>query len=143
MTALLIDRPELAGLAQREAIFEHLEDPWLRPIADRIIQSALQGTPQPNEGELLELVPQETHRMLHEKIFSGAYAESEDPQAAFDDAIIACRRERAREQLADFDRRIAEARQRSDEEALRALVVERTQFIREQKEQENAQWRNR
>jgi DNA primase len=126
VTALLVDRPELARLAQREGALDYVTDPRLRPILDRVIWAATEGEPIPAEGELLDLIDPAFHKHVHaylapdhEKL---SFSNSEDPGADLRTALAICRRdelEAAHEQLWV---RFGEAKRSGAEETARELA---------------------
>jgi len=122
VTALLVDRPELARVAEREGVLDRVTDTRLHPILARVIRAALEGEAMPSEGELLELVEQSQHRLLHDSVFGHEYLEDEDPQAALDHGLILCKRDDLEREVRQLDQGIAEARTRGDLEALHELM---------------------
>ncbi|NVB37723.1 DNA primase [Pseudenhygromyxa sp. WMMC2535] len=125
VTALLVDRPDLARVAEREGVLERVTDQRLRPIVARVIRAALQGEKIPSEGELLELVDPTQHRMLHAEIFGHGYLEVEDPHAVLEHGLILCERDQLTHEVHTLEQRIREARASGDEDAVRDLTVER------------------
>ena len=142
LTALLVDRPELARVAEREGVLDRVTDQRLRPIVARVIRAALQGDGIPSEGELLELVDPSVHRLLHDKVFHHEFIEDEDPQAVLDQGLALCERERLEQEMQDLDRSIVEARARGDEDTVRELTVKRM-TARQHREQLKQQPRRR
>src|SRR5690606_39146856 len=124
LTALLIDRPELARLAQKEEVLGLLDE-MPRRIVERVIDVALAKGESPSEGELLELAPPNLHRMLHEQLFSGLYRDDEDPKTALHRNIKACERENLLREIAALDREIDNARNMGDDSRVHELTLRR------------------
>lgn len=136
VTALLVDRPELARVAEREGILDRVTDQRLRPIVERVIRAALEGDAIPSEGELLDLVDPSQHRILHDRVFGHAYLDEEDPHAVLAHGLVLCERDQLEHEVRGLEREMAGARQRGDEDALRQLVVQRTTARRRRDELE-------
>ncbi len=134
VTALLVDRPELARLAERERVLERVTDLRLNPILARVIRAALDGESIPSEGELLDLVDPGQHRMLHERVFGHEYLEVDDPQAALSQGLVLCERDQLEHQVRTLEHNIAEARSRGDLESVHVLVQQRMAARRRQDE---------
>ena len=123
VTALLVERPELARTAEKRGVLERVRDPRLRPIVERTIEAAKNGERMPSEGELLDPIDPHDHRILHEQLFSPSddrpsFRSSEDPGAALEAALLLCERdelETERKQL--FDQMIRARAEGKDEEA--------------------------
>jgi DNA primase len=125
VTALLVDRPELARVAEREGVLDRVTDQRLRPIVARVIRAALDGQAIPSEGELLELVDSRQHRLLHDRVFGHEYLEVEDPQAALEEGLVLCERDHLEHEVRKLEQHIAEARSRGDLESVNELVTKR------------------
>jgi hypothetical protein len=125
VTALLVDRPELARLAEREGVLDRVTDQRLHPIVARVIRAALEGQSIPSEGELLELVDRGQHRMLHDRVFAHEYLEEEDPQAALKHGLALCERDQLEAEVRSLDRQIDEARSRGDLGSVHELTIQR------------------
>ncbi len=134
VTALLVDRPELARVAEREGVLNRVTDRRLRPILERVIRAALEGDAQPSEGELLDLIDASQHRLLHERVFGHAYLEIEDPQAALEQGLVLCERDQLELEVRELDGQLADARLRGDEQAVHELAIRRMDARRRQKE---------
>lgn len=134
VTALLVDRPELARVAEREGILDRVTDQRLRPIVERVIRAALEGDLIPSEGELLDLVDPAQHRLLHDRVFGHAYLEVDDPHAVLAQGLALCERDQLELEVRDLERKIAGAQQRGDQDALHQLAVERATARRRQAE---------
>lgn len=125
VTALLVDRPELARVAEREGILDRVTDQRLRPIVERVIRAALEGDAMPSEGELLDLVDPSQHRILHDRVFDHAYLDVEDPHAVLAHGLVLCERDQLDHEVRGLESEMAGARQRGDDDALRQLAVQR------------------
>ena len=125
VTALLVDRPELARVAERRGALDQVCDVRLRPIVARVLQAALGGEAMPSEGELLELVDPSQHRLLHARVFGHAYLEIDDPQAALLEGLALCERETLESDLRELERSLALAGQRGDQDELHDLLRRR------------------
>jgi DNA primase len=133
LTALLIDRPELARLAKKEEVLGLLDE-LPRRIVERVLEAAIEGQPQPSEGELLELADPALHRILHDQLFQGLYRDDEDPKTALFRNIKACESENLRREIASLDRRIDDARSMGDDSQVHALTLERMSASKRQQE---------
>jgi hypothetical protein len=134
VTALLVDRPELARLAERERVLDRVTDQRLNPILARVIRAALEGESIPSEGELLELVDRGQHRLLHDRLFAHEYLEVEDPQAALAQGLVLCERDQLEHEVRALEHNIAEARSRGDLDSVHELVTKRMAARRRQDE---------
>ncbi len=134
VTALLVDRPEIARVAEREGILDRVTDQRLRPIVERVIRAALDGDAMPSEGELLDLVDPAQHRMLHDRVFGHAYLEVEDPHAALDQGLALCERDQLELEVRELEVEIANAQRRGDQDALHELAARRMTARRRQQE---------
>ncbi|MFO7563207.1 MAG: DNA primase [Enhygromyxa sp.] len=134
VTALLVDRPELARVAEREGVLERVTDQRLHPILARVIRAALDGESIPSEGELLELVDSNQHRLLHDRVFAHEYLEVEDPQAALEQGLVLCERDHLEHEVRTLEHHIAEARSRGDLDSVHELVTKRMAARRRQAE---------
>jgi DNA primase len=133
LTALLIDRPELARLAKREEVLGLLDD-LPRRIVERVLDAALEGRSQPSEGELLDLADPTMHRILHGQLFAGLYREDEDPKTALHRNIKACEGENLRREIAALDRQIDLARNAGDDTRVHELTLQRVLASKRQQE---------
>jgi DNA primase len=134
VTALLVDRPELARVAEREGVLDRVTDQRLRPIVARVIRAALEGQSIPSEGELLELVDPRQHRLLHDRVFAHEYLEVEDPQAALAQGLVLCERDHLEHEVRTLENHISEARSRGDLDLVHELVNKRMAARRRQAE---------
>ncbi len=134
VTALLVDRPELARVAEREGILDRVTDQRLRPIVERVLRAALEGDAMPSEGELLDLVDPGQHRMLHDRVFGHAYLEVDDPHAALEQGLVLCERDQLEIEVRMLEQQIASAQRRGDQDALHQLVAQRMTARRRQTE---------
>jgi len=125
VTALLVDRPELARVAEREGVLDSVTDQRLHPILARVIKAALEGESIPSEGELLELVDPSQHRMLHDRVFAHEYLEIEDPQTALEQSLLLCERDRLEHEVRTLDQTIAQASSRGDSDSVHELIIKR------------------
>jgi DNA primase len=125
VTALLVDRPELARLAQREQVLEHVTDPRLRPILERVIWAATEGEPIPSEGELLDLIDPSAHRAVHDWLAPDhekmSFASADDPGSVLRAAIEICRRDELMAERATLMGLITEATRAGDSETAKFL----------------------
>jgi DNA primase len=133
LTALLIDRPELAQRAKREEVLGLLDE-LPRRIVERVLDAAIEGRAQPSEGELLDLADPAMHRILHDQLFAGLYREDEDPKTALHRNIKACESENLRREIAALDRQIDQARSSGDDSKVHELTLERVQASKRQQE---------
>jgi DNA primase len=126
VTALLVDRPELARLAQREGALDYVTDPRLRPILDRVIWAATEGEPIPTEGELLDLIDPAFHRSVHAYLAPDherlSFSNSEDPGAVLRMALSICKRDELESERNELRARLVDARRSGDEDTLRSLA---------------------
>lgn len=134
LTALLVDRPELARVAEREGVLERVTDQRLQPILSRVIRAALDGETIPSEGELLDLVDPHQHRLLHDRVFGHEYLEIEDPQAALEQGLVLCERDQLEHEVRTLEHHIDEARSRGDLDSVHELVTRRMAARRRQAE---------
>jgi DNA primase len=134
VTALLVDRPELARVAERQGVLERVTDIRLQPIVNRVIRAALDGESIPSEGELLELVDVSQHRLLHARVFAHEYLEVEDPQTALEHGLVLCERDHLEHEVRALEGHIAEARSRGDLDSVHELVTKRMAARRRQHE---------
>lgn len=97
VAALLVDRPELARMAEREGVLDAVTDVRLHLIVRHTIEAAKNGDPRPSAGELLELVEPaerpELHRLFGSDDNVPSFSDEEDPKAALDEALALCERE--------------------------------------------------
>lgn len=133
LTALLIDRPELARLAKREEVLGLLDE-LPRRIVERVLDAAIEGRNQPSEGELLDLADPAMHRILHGQLFAGLYREDEDPKTALHRNIKACESENLRREIAALDRQIDFARSSGDDTQVHELTLQRVSASKRQQE---------
>lgn len=132
VTALLVDRPELARLAQRENVIDYVTDPRLRPILNRVIWAATEGEPMPSEGELLELVDPASHKLVHDCLAPNheklSFSNSDDPGAVLRDALSMCRREELHAERARLEPLLAQANRSGDHEAAQTIAKQLTEL---------------
>jgi DNA primase len=133
LTALLIDRPELARLAKREEVLGLLDE-LPRRIVERVLDAAVEGRSQPSEGELLDLADPNMHRILHGQLFAGLYREDEDPKTALHRNIKACESENLRREIATLDLQIDHARSAGDDTRVHELTLQRVSASKRQQE---------
>ena len=128
VTALLVDRPELARMAEREGVLEQVTDARLHMIVRRTIEAAKNGEPRPSAGELLELVePHERpnlHRMFGSENGVASFVDEEDPKAALDRALALCKRESLSEREQFLLKEISSTNARGDRERAHELLAE-------------------
>jgi DNA primase len=128
VTRLLVERPELSRVAQREGAIDYVTDPRLRPILERVIWAATEGEPMPSEGELLELIDPTSHKLVHDCLAPDheklSYSNAEDPGAALRMALSHCRREELQAEREQLLTRIAAVKRSGDEDAARTLHVQ-------------------
>jgi DNA primase len=134
LTSLLVDRPELASLAEEAEIRKFVRDPRLSPILHAVLDAALQGERQPSEGELLALVDQAAHRDLHDRVFAGNYIEIEDPRRQLEEGVRLCARALIDEEIVRIDHESQIARETGDEPRLRELQLRRVALRQRQAE---------
>jgi DNA primase len=138
LTALLVDHPELARVAERAGVSDRVQDPRLAPILGRVLESAFQGERQPGEGELLELVEDRSggrlHRRLHQTIFSGTYADASDPQTLLETTLDLCELESLERDIAALDGQSQHAKREGDEARVRELQIDRLRLRQRQQE---------
>jgi DNA primase len=133
LTALLIDRPELARLAKREEVLGLLDE-LPRRIVERVLDAAVEGRSQPSEGELLDLADPNMHRILHGQLFAGLYREDEDPKTALHRNMKACESEKLRREIATLDLQIDHARSAGDDTRVHELTLQRVRASKRQQE---------
>lgn len=138
LTALLVDHPELARVADRAGVNERVQDPRLAPILGRVLEATLKGEPQPGEGELLDLVEDlaggNLHRRLHQTIFSGTYADASDPQTLLETTLDLCELESLESDIAALDGQSQHARSGGDQARVQELQLDRLRLRRRQQE---------
>ena len=132
LVALLVDKPLIAERAQEMGALDHVQDRRLRPIAERVVEAALAGEPQPGVGELLELVEPRAQRQVFDQIFSGRFADVERPEALLGVAIKRCQISFIDRQIAELDASSSEARRRGDQDALREHQLAKVELRRRQ-----------
>jgi DNA primase len=128
VTALLVDRPELARVAEREGVLNHVTDDRLGPIVRRTIEAAKNGEPRPSAGELLELVDPSQRHALH-LLFtpdrrSPSFSDEEDPKAALEAALALCEREVLFGERHRLEQQISQTMARGDQDRARELLAE-------------------
>ena len=128
VAALLVDRPELARMAEREGVLDHVTDERLGPIVRRTIEAAKKGEARPSAGELLELVEPHERKSLH-RLFtpdrsSPSFSDEEDPKAALTAAIALCEREVLFARRSDLERQVSTTMARGDQTRARELLAE-------------------
>ncbi|HEY8379177.1 MAG TPA: DNA primase [Nannocystis sp.] len=132
LVALLVDNPHLAERAEQMGVQHYVTDRRLAPIAAEVIRRALQGE-NPTEGELLELIPAETRRQVHDAVFVGTFRDTQDDLVALlHGCLFDCRREQLKAELRRLDVQIREARERGELDRARELLrqkVERSRVL--------------
>ncbi|PRP91613.1 DNA primase [Enhygromyxa salina] len=128
VTALLVDRPELARMAEREGVLDHVTDERLGPIVRRTIEAAKNGEPRPSAGELLELVDADQRQALH-RLFtpdrhSPSFSDEEDPKAALMAAVALCEREVLFIERKRLEQQISSTMARGEQDRARELLAE-------------------
>jgi DNA primase len=138
LTALLVDHPELARVADRAGVNDRVQDPRLAPILGRVLEATLKGEAQPGEGELLDLVEDfgggNLHRRLHQTIFSGTYADASDPQTLLETTLDLCELESLETDIAALDGQSQHAKREGDQARVQQLQIERLALRRRQQE---------
>lgn len=128
VTALLVDRPELARMAEREGVLEQVTDVRLHMIVRRTIEAAKNGEPRPSAGELLELVePHERpnlHRMFGSESGVASFVDEEDPKAALERALALCKRESLSEREQLLLKEYSETNARGERERASEILAE-------------------
>lgn len=128
VTALLVDRPELARVAEREGVLNHVTDDRLGPIVRRTIEAAKNGEPRPSAGELLELIDPSQRQALH-LLFtpdrrSPSFSDEEDPKAALQAALALCEREVLFGERHRLEQQISQSMARGEQDRARELLAE-------------------
>ncbi|MGB1701158.1 MAG: toprim domain-containing protein, partial [Nannocystaceae bacterium] len=90
LTALLVDLPLAAGGAVREQVLEHVDDPRLAPIIERVLEAASEGR-HASVGELLALVDPEAEQLLHRAVFQGRFLEESQPHRVLQQGLTLCK----------------------------------------------------
>lgn len=125
-----MDNPHLAERAEQVGVQHYVTDRRLAPIAAEVVKRALQGE-NPTEGELLELVPPETHRQVHEAVFAGTYRDTQDDLLALLAAcLLDCRREQLKAEVRRLDVQLREARERGELDRARELSLQKVERSR-------------
>ena len=127
VAALLVDRPELARVAEREGVLEHVTDTRLYPIVRRTIEAAKNGE-RPSAGELLELVEPHERLALHTLFTpdrnSPSFSDEEDPAAALETALALCERESLFLEEQRLQKEISTIMARGERERAQELLAE-------------------
>lgn len=138
LVALLVDNPHLAGMAEQAGVQQYVTDRRLAPIAECVVQRALEGE-NPPEGELLELIDPVCRRQVHDAVFAGTYRDTQDdPLALLAGCLWDCRRDQIKSERRRLDVQLVEARERGDQAALRELVTRRLEINRQLAELERS-----
>jgi DNA primase len=130
LAALLVDNPHLASLADQQKVQDFVTDPRLAPIVRAVIDAAFAGE-QPGEGALLELIPADAHRQVHDAVFSGSYRDVEHPQQELEGRLYDCRRDVLRQQRVDLTAQITRALERGEQQQARDLSLARSDLNRQ------------
>lgn len=139
LASLLVDHPELATRANQLQATERILDPRLSGIAGAVLEAALDGTPQPGTGELLELVDEPARKQVFDHVFSGEFRELDDLEAILIQAIHVCDKEALDREVAHLDRESQQARASGDQSRLHELAQKRLELRRRQHELTQAQ----
>jgi hypothetical protein len=139
LTALIVDRPQVASLAKRSGVLDFVTDSRLAPIVSRVMEATFEGEAQPAEGELLSLIDPDCHQQIHERVFSGRFLEAENPEAVLEEGLRICRSERLDREVRQLDAASATARARGDEQKLRELQKRRIEIRKLQAELRQSQ----
>lgn len=134
LAALVVDRPQVASLAKRSGVLDFVTDSRLAPIVSRVMEATFEGEAQPAEGELLSLIDPEAHKLVHARVFSGRFLETENPEAVLEEGLRICRSEQLDREVRQLDVASATARERGDEEKLRELQRRRIEIRKLQAE---------
>lgn len=133
LTALLVDLPMVSGGAQREEVLEHISDRRLRPIVEQILDGAQHGE-QLGVGELLELIDERARKQVYDAVFSGRYAEEENPEAVLEIGLALCRLGVLEREIRELDQRTADARRNAEHELVRDYQLQKIQLRKRQSE---------
>lgn len=139
LASLLVDHPELATRANQLEATERIQDARLGGIVAAVLESALDGTPQPGTGELLELVDGPARKQVFDHVFSGEFRELDDLEAVLVQAIHVCDKEALDREVARLDRESQQARASGDQGRLHELAQKRLELRRRQHELTQAQ----
>ena len=130
LAALLVDNPHLATLAEQARVQDYVTDPRLAPIVRAVIEAAFAGE-QPGEGELLELVDADAHRLVHDHVFTGHYRDVEHPQQELEGRVHDCQRDVLKQRRQDLAVRITVAIERGEQQQARELSLARADLNRQ------------
>ena len=131
LLALLVDNPHLAEKAEQAGVQHYVTDRRLAPIAEMVVRQALVGE-NPTEGELLELIPPETRRQVHDAVFVGTFRDTQDdPVMLLKDCILDCRREQLKAESRRLDVQLREAKERGDLDRARELSLKKIEHNRQ------------
>ena len=120
-----MDNPHLAERAEQAGVELYVTDRRLSPIAREVVARALQGE-NPSEGELLELIPPETRRQVHDAVFAGTFRDTQDDLVALlHGCVLDCRREQLKAEVRRLDVQMREAKERGDLDRARELSREK------------------
>lgn len=131
LTALLVDLPMAAGGAVRDQVLEHVDDPRLSPIVERVLEAASEGR-HATVGELLALVEPEAEQLLHRAIFQGRFLEETRPNRVLQQGLTLCKVVKIESQIPLIDHQTDAARRDGREEEVRALIQRRLELRKEQ-----------
>jgi len=130
LLALLVDNPHLADKAERAGVQQYVTDRRLAPIAEEVVRRALVGE-NPTEGELLELIPPEARRQVHDAVFVGTFRDTtDDPVLLLQGCILDCRREQLKAESRRLDVQLREAKERGELDRARELSLKKIEHNR-------------
>ncbi|MDC0673637.1 DNA primase [Nannocystis radixulma] len=130
LLALLVDNPHLADKAERAGVQQYVTDRRLAPIAEEVVRRALVGE-NPTEGELLEKIPAETRRQVHDAVFVGTFRDTQDdPVMLLQGCILDCRREQLKAESRRLDVQMREAKERGELDRARELSLKKIEHNR-------------
>ena len=120
-----------AGGAVRDQVLEHVDDPRLSPIVERVLEAASEGR-HATVGELLALVEPEAEQLLHRAIFQGRFLEETRPNRVLQQGLTLCKVVKIESQIPLIDQQTDAARRDGREEEVRALIQRRLELRKEQ-----------
>lgn len=131
LLALLVDNPHLADRAEQAGVQHFITDRRLAPIASEVVGRALVGE-SPSEGELLELIPPETQRQVHDAVFGGTFrGTQDDPVELLKECLLDCRRDQLKRELRRLDVQLHEAKERGELDRARELSLKKIEHNRQ------------
>ena len=108
----------------------YVTDRRLAPIAEVVVRQALVGE-NPTEGELLELIPPETRRQVHDAVFVGTFRDTQDdPVSLLKECLLDCRREQLKAESRRLDVQLREAKERGELDRARELSLKKIEHSR-------------